>query len=369
MSASISRVTSVRHYVAGGREHGGGIGRLVGYVLDAPGKSLRHTVRDTRGPRLSLLGSPLCLAKCMAGLCTDRIRSVHTLHQLHVAGRGSTARKLLLGGAARLSGARYVLHLHDYDYAADYSRRPDWQKRAIRTLFRGAETVLVLGHRDRDTIAAFGVPADRIEVLRNCVPDPGARLRPAHETPHIVFLGQLGPRKGVPELIDAMASPEMAALSWRATLAGGGDVESYRDRIAAHGLTDRVALPGWLGEPETRALCTSADILVLPSHAEGFAMAVLEGLAHGLAVVTTPVGAHPEILEHDRHCLLIPPGDPPTLARALADLVADPARRAALGAEARKLFVEQFGIDGYVRRLEALQSGTDGVSVNVLRSA
>ena len=56
-------------------------------------------------------------------------------------------------------------------------------------------------------------------------------------------------------------------------------------------------------------------MLVLPSHAEGLAMSVLEGLAHGLAVVTTPVGAHAEVIEPERSGLLTPPGDIAALAR------------------------------------------------------
>ena len=53
---------------------------------------------------------------------------------------------------------------------------------------------------------------------------------------------------------------------------------------------------------------------MLPSHAEGLAMSVLEGLAHGLAVVATPVGAHAEVIEPEQSGLLTPPGDVAALA-------------------------------------------------------
>ena len=349
---------SVRHYVAGGTEHGGGIGRLVGYVCAAGAGDCRHLVTDTRGPRWNRLRSPFRLAHAMGALLSDRLTAPERVHQIHVAGRGSTARKTVLGLWAQLLGARYVVHLHDYDYANDLARRPDWQRRAIGRVFRGARQVIVLGQRDRRTVETLlDVPADRISVLRNCVPDPGPRPPRDPAGPvRILFLGTLGPRKGVPELIAALSDPAMPATGWQATLAGDGPVEVYQTEIAARGLADRVELPGWLSVERTAALLSRADILVLPSHAEGFAMAVLEGLAHGLAVVTTRVGAHDEVLEHDETCLFVPVGDAAALARALAALVGDRDLRDRLSAAARRLFLADFDIAGYVARLERLHS-------------
>jgi glycosyltransferase involved in cell wall biosynthesis len=110
-------------------------------------------------------------------------------------------------------------------------------------------------------------------------------------------------------------------------------------------------------EAETRALCAGADILVLPSHHEGMAMAVLEGLAHGLAVVTTPVGAHDEAIDDGASGLFVPVGDSAALAVALAGLVADPARRAALAAGARARFVERFSMASYLPALRHIYAG------------
>ena len=159
-----------------------------------------------------------------------------------------------------------------------------------------------------------------------------------------MFLGYLSARKGVPELLEALASPAMAALPWRATLAGGGPVDEFRARADALGLAGRVAFPGWIDQSAASALCADADILVLPSHAEGLAMSVLEGLAHGLAVVTTPVGAHAEVIEPERSGLLMPPGDVAALAAALARVIGDPELRERLRAGARQRFLDRFDV-------------------------
>ena len=348
-----------RHYVPGGRSRGGGIGRLVGYVVDAArAEGERHAITDTRGPAWSPARSlPMLLGATLVMAC-ERVTAPDRIHHIHMAGRGSTLRKLVLTAVARTLGAVHVLHLHDYDYIGDYTGRPGWQQALVRRMFQGADRVVVLGRRDR-TMATdvLGADPERVVVLRNCVPDPGPHPAAGDRAPFIVFLGRLGARKGVPELLAALASPAMAGLPWRAVLAGDGPVAHYRAAAEALGLGERVAMPGWMEEAETGALCAGADILVLPSHHEGMAMAVLEGLAHGLAVVTTPVGAHDEAIDDGESGLFVPAGDPEALAAALAGLVADPARRAALGAGARARFVARFSMASYLPALRHLYAG------------
>lgn len=346
----------VRHYVAGGREHGGGIGRLVCYIVDSPRNRGRHTIVDTRGPRYGLTTSPPALGRAILALLGDRIMRPDAVHHLHIAGRGSTVRKVILGALARWTAARHIVHLHDYDYAADFARRPAWQRRLVADLFRGADHVIVLGKRDRATVCGqLGVDPARVSVLRNCVPDPGPRPpAPPQRDIKILFLGQLGPRKGIPELTEALASEPMRGLPWRAVFAGDGPVEAYRAEVEARGLSERVTLTGWLGEADTRALRASADILVLPSRGEGFAMAVLEGLASGLAVVTTRVGAHDEILTDDANCLFVPVGDAQMLSNTLERLVSDRPLRERISRGGRALYCAELDIEGYLTRLGAL---------------
>lgn len=350
------RRATVRHYVAGGRENGGGIGRLVGYIVDAAAaQGVSHLVTDTRGPRWFWLTSPARLSQAMVMMAVDRIAAPRRIHHLHVAGRGSTARKLILATLARLIGCTHVLHLHDYDYAADYAARPARQQSRICRMFRGADRVVALGERDRSTLTALlGVEVGRVVVARNCVPDPGRHADGAGAEPRIVFLGRLSERKGVSDLLLALGHPAMRDCRWHAVLAGDGPVEDYRGQAAALGLSGLVDMPGWLDARRVKALCASADILVLPSHAEGMAMAVIEGLAHGLAVVTTRVGAHEEVIADGETGLFVPVGDHDALARTLARLVGDATLRNRLSAAARASYLSRFSMIAYLRSLEAI---------------
>ena len=328
----------------GGLEHSGGIGRQMGYFLAAlprtPETPAYHVI-DTRGPwflgsaRWRIPLSALYLAAAAFRIAWAGIAGQPSLLHVNITGRGSTMRKLALTAVARAVALPYVLHIHDYDYAMDVRARGERMQRLVRGMSAAAAQIIVLGTEAERTLrTALALPDVPILVLPNAVPDPHPAPRTAATMaaagpPRLVFLGYLSARKGVPELLEALASPALAALPWRATLAGGGPVDEFRVRAAALGLVDRVAFPGWIDQPVAGALCASADILVLPSHAEGLAMSVLEGLAHGLAVVATPVGAHPEVIEPERSGLFVPPGDVAALGAALIRVISDRALREA----------------------------------------
>ena len=105
-----------------------------------------------------------------------------------------------------------------------------------------------------------------------------------------------------------------------------------------------------------------ADILLLASFSEGISIAVLEGMAMGLAVVASDVGGMREMLSDGAEGLLVPPGDPAALCHALERLAGDPALRAALGARARARVEERFSLSAmtvsYIEMYDRLMEQT-----------
>lgn len=335
----------------------GGIGRMMLYVTRAwsevSSTPAWHVV-DPRGAGPAVL-MPWHLGRALAAFAHAVVagHGPDLLH-LNVAGRSSTWRKIALAEIARHLRVPYVVHLHDYDYAKDLARRGRLGRRLTRRLFRGAARVLVLGSRDRATAASLlNVPVERIEVLANGVPDPGpppARDRPGKPV-RLLFLGHLDDRKGVPELLQTLATAPLGQRSWHLTMAGGGETGRFARMVEDLGLTSRVELTGWLPHERTYELCRKADLFVLPSHAEGLAMSLLEAMAHGLAIVTTPVGAHGEAVGDGREALLIRPGNRDALAEALTRLIDDPRLRMRLGAAARARYLAQFSSEHVAMRL------------------
>ena len=346
--------------VPGGLEHAGGIGRWAGYLeqswraqaLDPP-----LEIIDTRGH-----GHPGRAAAAFARALL-RLRALHREGRLGVihanlSKRGSTVRKVVVAGLARRLGVPLVIHLHGSGYHEFYDAlTPRWRD-PVRAMFRQAARVIVLGQFWAGWVAdRMALPPDRIDILYNGVPGMSGGER-GHTAPHIVLLGRLGPRKGVPELLDALASPTMSARCWTATLAGDGDLEPYRRIVAERGLADRIRLPGWLDAAAAAALMQSADILALPSHAENFPISIIEALSAGVAVVATPVGATPELLDDGVSACFVPVGDAAALAETLAQLLDEPARRARIAAAGHDVFRRHLDIDTLARRLAAMHADT-----------
>jgi glycosyltransferase involved in cell wall biosynthesis len=111
----------------------------------------------------------------------------------------------------------------------------------------------------------------------------------------------------------------------------------------------RVRALGWLDRDAVAAALDEADIMVLPSVSEGLPVALLEARAHGTAVVATRVGGIPEAITDGVDGVLVAPRDPAALARAIAQLASDPARRARLARAARESAAEHGGEDTYER--------------------
>lgn len=340
-------------------KHGkGGIDRMMD-VVDVqvrkhPESAIEVRYLTTRGHGrlipsifLYLVPSILQLIFC---IITWRVDVFH----VNIVQRGSTMRKLTLCYIARALGTPYVLHLHGSGYRQYWSSAGRFLSERIRGTFSHAARVLVLGRVWSDFVADRA-PAARISILPNATiaPSEGRSHRSGGEPAHILFLGRLGERKGVPELIRALERLD-ASTPWRATLAGDGQVGQTRAQLAAAGLSERVAVPGWVGQGGVDRLLASADILVLPSRDENLPLSVIEGMGFGLAVVTTPVGAVSDIIIDGETGLLCPVGDSEALAMALTRVVADADLRARLGRAARAFHAENLNVDNYFSRLASI---------------
>ena len=237
--------------------------------------------------------------------------------------------------AAQLLGVPCVVKLHGSDINL-IAKLPGPRRMSAWALPR-ATRVVAVSRALADEVVALGVPRERVAIVMNGVdgelfhPRDRAAARaelglPAGE-PLALYVGNLKQEKGVLDLARAWADVPAGRLA----IVGGGPARAALEaalpaRATLHGPQPLAAIPTWL------AAC---DVLVLPSHAEGTPNVVLEALACGRRVVATRVGGIPDLLSTPVLGTLVPPGDPPALAAALAQALRDPydaAQIAALGA-------------------------------------
>ncbi len=340
----------------GGTRARGGIGRMIDYFTRTwSDADLPLVVVDTYGPGSRAL-MPLYFAAAMARIAADGARGRIGVLHIHMSERLSVLRKGALVHLGKSLGIPVVLHLHGADFA-DYCRAlPPRRRRWVEQMMSRAEVVVVLGeHWRRFVRDELQVDDRRIVVLHNAVPGPDTvPTRDESGACSILFLGEIGERKGVPVLLAALASPALVDLDWRVTFAGGGAVDASRAEAERLGIGARVSFLGWSDQSTVRRLLAQSQVLVLPSRNEGLAMAILEAMAHGLAVVATPVGATAEAIADGETGLLVPVGDAPALAAALARLIADRPLRQRLGAAARRRYLDLFDISAFNRKLSGL---------------
>jgi len=206
---------------------------------------------------------------------------------------------------------------------------------------RRAHRIIALTRSEAAYLARVGIPENRIRIVPNGVDleeFPMSANPPRNEPKtRVLFVGRGYLRqKGLLDLVRATGLVSRD-LDIRLVIAGEdwGGHESIRSLARKSKLHDRIEIVGPLSRPDLLHEYASADILVLPSQFESFPIVLLEAMAAGLPVVATRVGGIPDILDEGETGVLVEPGNPLTLAKALEGLVRDGPSRRNMGRRAR----------------------------------
>lgn len=341
---------------------GGGISAVTGMILDStlPARCrLTYLAEGTRAGGLSKLHRwATSLVREISLLARRQVDVVH----LQVGGGSSFYRHTLYLALARLAGRPVLFHWHipgDAGAATEVTGGNPLQGWLVGWALHSATVVLVLseswqaalsgllpsGANDPTRLVALHNPVDCTAIRPPA--DPGKRSDAT-----VLFLGDFSQRKGVRDLLTAAPAVVASHPAARFVITGG---HPPPDVVAlAAGLGEAVTFAGWVRGDEKLSLLQEAALLALPSYAEGVPIAVLEAMAAGVPVVTTPVGGIPDLIVDGRNGLLVHPGDVPALAVAINRLLDDPALRRAAGDLNRQQVVAEYDVPRYVDRLVAL---------------
>ncbi|WP_232629356.1 glycosyltransferase [Methylobacterium sp. Leaf118] len=277
---------------------------------------------------------PLVSPGMFAAVRAEGVATVQTLHNFRLACAGALLMRDGSPCETCVTGSAYAAVRHGCYRGSRVGTfavaRMIERHRRIGTWTRDVDAFVVLTPFARGRFVAAGLPPERIVVKPNGLPDPG----PPSQAPRdgILFAGRLSREKGVATLKAAAAQ-----LGQAIDVAGEGPLGENLEGAPY------LRLLGTLPGAEVQARMARAAALVVPSlWYEGLPMVVAEAFAAGTPVIASRIGALADLVEDGVTGLLVTPGDPADLARAMERILADPAAARRMGQAARAAYLRDW---------------------------
>lgn len=262
--------------------------------------------------------------------------------------------------AAHLSGRKWSFSAH----AKDIWTSPEWD---LKTKINDADWGVTCTRVNAEYLGGLAKKPGKVELLYHGLdfsgfPEPAATdpMRAGDADPvRLVSVGRAVEKKGYDDLLQALARLPQD-LNWQFTHIGGGDLsEALKTMARSLGLSDRVTWRGAQPREEVIAACRQSDLFILPSKLaksgdrDGLPNVLMEAQSMGLCCLSTRVSAIPELILEDETGVLVDPGAPEQLAKALETLAKNPRLRRDLGLAAAKRVRTHFSTDPGLDRLAA----------------
>jgi glycosyltransferase involved in cell wall biosynthesis len=184
---------------------------------------------------------------------------------------------------------------------------------------------------------------------------PDLRLKDNdHGRVEVLFLGLVGRRKGIYDLLEAFKEALNQVPEIHLTVGGNGEVEKARLLADNLEINKNITFAGWVGGEQKEHLLKRASFYVLPSYNEGLPVSLLEAMSWNMPVISTRVGGIPELVDHGIDGFLIDAGDQKSLSESIALLARNEKLRQQMGDNARRKIENNFSREVVLPELENL---------------
>jgi len=219
----------------------------------------------------------------------------------------------------------------------------------FRSVFGRADAFVVLGNEFREKLREMGFVSPIFvqttlvddQLLLDC-PEQEVSQKSIPGRVRILFLSRLDKEKGLPESINAYRVLRERRPDIELIIAGEGPEKRAAEQLVAEKNIEGVRFVGYVEGDAKRSVYLAADIFIFPSYHEGMPNAVLEAMAFGLPIITSPVGGLRDFFENNRMGLMTASRDPAVIADLLGRLVEDSSLREAMGKFNRRYATERF---------------------------
>ena len=193
----------------------------------------------------------------------------------------------------------------------------------------------------------------KVSVLYNAVKCPNKNLYNI-KTNKLLFLGAIGKRKGIFDLIETMKILQRKKIDTKLYLYGPDVTEGINDIIKKNNLSDYIEYRGWLDNESKKNIFTHEIALnILPSYNEGLPMTILETMSYGIPNISTNVAAIPEVLNMNNG-YINKPGDYKSVAKEIIEFLQDEAKRKMLSNNAYQTILNSFSIENHINKISCV---------------
>ncbi|HPD58020.1 MAG TPA: glycosyltransferase family 4 protein [Smithellaceae bacterium] len=296
-----------------------------------------------------LIQAVIGLTKTAYYLISKQIAIVH----IHGGDLTSIKRKYFYFRLVKLFKKKIIYHFHGASFSEQYPHASLGWKRRIKSLLEDSNIVICLSYSWKTAIINVA-PKSNITVVHNAtvLPEIGEKSRKASKTVYITFLGLIGERKGIFDLLEVILRLIMDGRNIHLTVGGNGDIVRLHKEIELQGLKNHVTYAGWIVGDAKDKLLRNTDIFVLPSYGEGMPMSILEAMSYAIPVIATNVGGIPELIKDGESGYLVEPGNLDQLLEKMKKLIADENMRLSMGEKGRYTVEKDFSLSEIANKID-----------------
>jgi D-inositol-3-phosphate glycosyltransferase len=237
-----------------------------------------------------------------------------------------------------------------------------------KAVLKDADRIVVVSNKTMEYVHKLGADKSKTSVIYNGVdidyfhPANKEKSRKKLDLPKnrkmILSVRRLVYKNGLDTLIESVPYVARDHPDVLFVIAGKGPSKKLiEDRIRESRMGDNIKLTGFVPDELLPVYYNAADYFVLPSASgEGLPLVLLEAMACGLPVISTTVGGTPEIIEHMKNGVLVPPKNPEAMAVTMSELLSKEGMGQAIGEEARKIVESRFTWEENLRQLKTVYS-------------
>lgn len=255
-----------------------------------------------------------------------------------------------------------INHIHGADFDEFYVKASENKREKIRKVYSRCSLLIALSEEWKERLSQI-VPSEKVVVIENysTLHEDALKQRMERSCNNtVLFLGELGKRKGCYDIPSVMKMVKESIPNVRCVLAGAGseaDEKNIRQMIEDKGVSDNTVFPGWVRGEEKDRLLREADVFFLPSYNEGMPMSVLDAMGYGLPIVSTNVGGIPKIVHDGENGYCCEAGDIDRFAKRISELLLDKEEREYMGKASRRIVKERYSLEAHLKALTKAYEG------------